>query len=324
MKRLLLITSLLLSSATGFANNEERETLGDSLDVSAVIRVDNYFKPDANGDHQDNMRIKGSVIKFTATISENIKAVIALKLDRMIRRNGDSVESSIELEEFLKYAYVEIRNIGGKPIAVVIGKKGIPMGLGFDRFLNHHNNPVRGLRNYDQVFGITVTLDSETLGKIQASVFENLEGSSDLDIGSVGSYAIRYSREIMDGLEGNISYAHLGHDDREDEDRISIGAVYKTDRNTFWAEGIFFTNHATYGDATAINAGASRTFKFGEAVAAINFIEDHMTQLALGLNIQVNDSIRVGPEVRYSMYDDEDRDDEVTYGIRTEIRLRKK
>jgi len=323
MKNLLLLGSLLLTCTTGFAQ-EEKETLGDALDVSAVVRVDNYFKPDSNGDYEDNMRIKGSVIKFTATISENIKAVIAIKLDRMLRANGDSVESSLELEEFLKYAFVEIRNIGGKPVAVVIGKKGIPMGLGFDRFLNQHNNPVRGLRNLDEVFGITVTLDSETLGKIQASVFENLEESKDLDVGTVGSYAIRYSREIMDGLEGNISYAHLGHDDREDEDRLSIGAVYKTGKNTFWAEGIYFTNHSSYGDAVAVNVGASRKFKFGEAVAAVNFIEDHMTQLALGLNISVNDSIRVGPEVRYSMYDDEERDDETTYGVRTEIRLRKK
>jgi hypothetical protein len=323
MKKILLITTLLLTSITSIAT-EEKETLGDVLDVSAVVRVDNYFAEDADGDYQDNMRIKGSVINFTATISENVKAVIALKLDRMIRANGESADYDFDIESFLKYAYVEIRNIGGRPVAVVIGKKGIPAGLRFDRFLNIHNNPVRGLRNYDQVFGMTVTLDSETLGKIQASVFENLENSGDLDVGTMGSYAIRYSREILDGLEGNITYSHLGHEDREDEDRISIGAVYKTGPNTFWAEGIFFTNHATYGDATAVNVGASRKFKFGEAVAAFNFIEDHMTQLALGLNISVNDSVRVGPEVRYNMYDDEDRDDDVVYGVRTEVRINKK
>lgn len=322
MKKLLAIVSVAMLATPSFSS--QNETLNDVLDVSATINIDNYYAQSSSGDYEDNAQIKGSAIKFTAKISENIRAVLLLKLDRTLRANGVDISSQMNLEEFVKHAYIDIRNVGGSPVAVLIGKQSIPMGVGFDRMLNVHANRVRGLRTIDEVFGLTVTLDNETIGKIEASVFEDTDGAGDLDIGEMNSYTIRYSRVVADGVEVRGSYSRLGHEDRDDETRAVVGAVYKVEKNTFWAEGVYFTNHAKFGDGHAANVGYSREFKYGEAVASVSFIQDSLVQVAAGLNLKVSDSVSVGPEVRYNMYEDSDLEDDYEYGVRTQIRLRKK
>ncbi len=116
----------------------------------------------------------------------------------------------------------------------------IPTGLAYDGFLNVHNNPIRGFRNIDEVLGVTVSLDHATIGKIQASVFENTDGAKDLSIGTVGSYSVRYSRDLAQGLNAEVTYIHLEHEGRD-------------------AEGIYFTNSKKYTESNfGVNLGAKK------------------------------------------------------------------
>ncbi|HAZ14215.1 MAG TPA: hypothetical protein DCY86_15615 [Bdellovibrionales bacterium] len=304
----------------------EDTSLGDAFDVSMVTRWDNYFKPDGTGDYRFNSRIKASSITLTANISKNIKAVLQLKLDQVIRKNGVAASQTFDLEGFIKQAYVEIANIGGQPIAIIIGKQLIPGGLLYGKpMLDFHEDPLHGVRDMNELFGFAVRLDYEMIGKIEAAVFENLDAKGDLDLGTIGSVSVRWSREVYENLTVGAGYTHLGDEANPDADIVEVSGVYKLGDHTFYAEGMYFHNNPKYpnADFTVATGYTYKFIKWGEVTAQMTYIHNYLFQVAAGMNFKVNDSLTVGPEVRWNVYDTSFKND-WEFGVRTQLKLSSK
>jgi hypothetical protein len=307
--------AIVLTGSFGFAKSP--------LSIEGTIRIDSTWAEDADGDFVDDLRLKGTELKFTTQISDKIKLVVRNVFDRQLRKAGEDVSSSFDIEKFFKEAYIKITDVGGKPVAVVIGKREIAFGQDFERLLNYHGNPVHSVAELNQVIGITVALTTKDLGKIEASVFEDSDGAKDLDVGEVNSYSVRWSKELSENMTAKISYMHLEHEDGDDsEERVSLGGVYKVDDYTFWAEGVYFTNSSKYaGSDYAVNAGASKKMGSCEVVASISFVDNNLLQLATGVRVQLTERITLGPEARYNIYDDATgKDDGLTAGARVEVK----
>ncbi|HAZ14778.1 MAG: hypothetical protein A2X86_22355 [Bdellovibrionales bacterium GWA2_49_15] len=319
------IMALMMIAPVAMAADATDTSLGDAFDVSMTTNWDNYFKPDGAGDYRFNSRIKSSSINLTANISKSIKAVLQLKIDQVIRKNGIAVSQTFDLEGFIKNAYVEIVNIGGQPIAVIIGKQKIPFSLGDGRLLDNHEDSLNPVRDMNDLVGFTVRLDYAMIGKIEVAVFENLAGKGDLDLGTIGSVAVRWSREVYKDITVSASYTHLGDEANPDADIVEIAGVYKLGDHTFYAEGMYFHNNPKYPNADfTVMAGYSyKLFKFGEVVAQMTYIHNYLFQVAAGMNFKVNDSLTVGPEVRWNVYDTSFKND-WEFGVRTQLKLASK
>ena len=104
--------------------------------------------------------LQGFFVKLEARLAKNI-AYLGGYLFRRLRVNGQSVEiTPLEIDKFVSTANIEIRNIGGKPIAFIIGKQRVPFGSKIRKMPSFVNDPTYFPVNFNAgVFGFTVELE---------------------------------------------------------------------------------------------------------------------------------------------------------------------
>lgn len=294
---------------------------GDRFQIQGDLPIDLIMREDPNGDMEDNLRLKGFEIQLTGKISENIKAVIRTRLDRVLRQNGQDAKSQFDVEDFIKDAYIKITNIGGQPVAFVVGKHKIAFGQNFTEMPITHENPLEGALKQQDVIGFTVALNYnlfELIDTVEFSGFETEAG--DLDIGEFDGAALRLSKSINDKIKAQMSYMHKGNghsDTLEQEDRVSVGMVYQDGAWTAWIEGVYLRNHPKYQQADlAITGGLAYTRGPGTVAVESTYIQHSLTQLGIGYKLFITKDLTFGPEVRYTMYEGGSQKDALAVGAR--------
>jgi len=314
------------------AQADEEESLGldNRFQIDAQLRTDVLVKKDAAGKYRSNLREEQSYVRLTTRITENIRAVITTQLDRDLITDGRGATQTFDVENFIKEAYTEVRQVGGQPIAFVIGKQPIPFGQRMLKLpMSRPENPTERLTREEEVFGFTVALDYNffnLIDKVEMSVFETEAG--DLQIGKVDGASIRLSKQLTEKLKLTMSYMHLGngHDKSlESEDRGTIGLVYTSGAWTAWVEGIAMTNNRDNPNSDyAVTAGVARKLGPGEIAVEASYIQNSLTQLGLGYRMNVTKNLSIGPEVRYTWYDDSThgaRENELQAGVSAVVKL---
>lgn len=297
----LSLVSAMAISAVAFADNAD-----DRFKVEGVINTD-LILPESV-DYQDTVRFKGSSIKITAQMAENIKAVLKMKLDREFRVNGSANNPDFDVEDFIEEANIEIRKIGGRPVAVIIGKQQIAFGQHLSKMPVFQNSALHGLFEQKQVFGLTVALDMDfnLFDKLEASFFETK--ANDLSIGEFDGYSVRLTKNLSKALKVVVSHMDKGNgynSSLDSEQRTSLGVVYKNPKGgwTAYLEGIYFQGNTTYKLGNyGVEAGMSFKAGPGEVAVETTLIEDSLVQLGIGYVFQVNSELTFGPEIRYVNY----------------------
>lgn len=123
-----------------------------------------YFASSTN-DYASNLRAQDARITLTAKLSENIKAVISAQISETLRQNGVDVNGEkFNLNKFIQEAYIEIKmDMGGNPVAVVVGKQAIPFGQNASKLPMFRDNLLYDVGTIDQVIGVTVRMDRNLL-----------------------------------------------------------------------------------------------------------------------------------------------------------------
>ena len=155
-------------------------------------------------------------ITLEAQLAKNIKAYLGGYLFRRLRLNGQSVEiTPFEIDKFISTANIEIRNVGGKPIAFIIGKQRVPFGSKIRKMPSFVNDPTYFPVNCNAgVFGFTVKLEElPFFDLLEASVFESQSG--DLEIGTIDGASLRLTKEFGRRLKARASYMKKDHSDNE-------------------------------------------------------------------------------------------------------------
>lgn len=314
MKGLIWVIALVLVFSLNFstkiqANDEALLGSDFNLDVSGAIRTRLRV---LNG--EETVQLSKSFVKLSADWQQKIRAVITTKLDRVLRQSGSAVATEMDVGNFVKDAYIEIRNIAGIPVAVVVGKQAVAFGNAMTHMPQFNESPLWGLQNKTEVFAVTVKLETGILGlfdKAEVSIFE-LEGG-DFEIGRVNGASLRISKELTKQWFLRLSAMHMGDEDMVDEgeDRASVGLVYKSKDNSFvgWIEGIVFSNNPSYPDSNvAITAGGLlKVTKGVNVVAEYSYIQDSIQEIGVGTRVMLTQNVSAGAEVRYR--DDMNNDD---------------
>lgn len=271
------------------------------------LPVDVIATPGAEKSSQ--IRMQDFEIKVNREISENIRASVKFKLDRALYENGSFLPQTFNFEDFIKEAKIEVRNIGGKPVALVIGKQEMAFGVDTTKMPIPPESPVHNLVVQNEVIGFTVALEQDfnLFDKVELSGFETKAG--DLQIGTFDGAAVRISKNITEQIKVAVSAMHLGNGyDKTlgSENRQSVGLVFKSKDENYelWTEAVRFDNNQLYKNSrSAISVGGARKFGPGSVTVEATLVPGSLRQIGIGYNLELRKNLYVGVEVRGTQYD---------------------
>lgn len=92
--------------------------------------------------------------------------------------NGSFSPQTFNFEDFIKEAKIVVRNIGGKLVALVIGKQGMAFGVDTTKMPIPTESPVHNLVVQNEAIGFTVALEQDFnfFDKVELSGFETKAG----------------------------------------------------------------------------------------------------------------------------------------------------
>lgn len=285
---------------------------GDHLDVEGKVRGTVGFR--AGDLDKEDANVSRTYLKLTGKILEQVRVVVTGEINRQLRANGEDVSDSFDVSEFLKEAYIELRFIGGEPIAVVVGKHEIAFGQELRKMPVFENSPLYNKLFQERVMGFTVKLNYELMNaidEIAVSAFSSNQDANNTlgDITNIDSVSARIKGRILkDGSLGyRASYMYLGNEETDGvaENRGTVGLVYATESG--WGASIdgLVTDKTTNGDEYqyAIRGDISKEVGPGEVVVEATYVQDDVLQLGIGYNLYLTQNTTIGAEVRYSDYD---------------------
>lgn len=314
---LALFSQMLLSPTQVLAQSDE-VLLGDDfkLGYDAEINLNALNSKVDGGD----IRLQSSYVKLSLEWKNKVRAVVKTKLEEIFAENKIDLNDDFSLGEFIKEAYIEIREINGSPMAIIVGKQPMAFGQGVEAMPLFRNNPLVQLQEIVEVFGVTVDLSEGLFGifdQAELSVFET-EGE-DLKLGEIDGVSLRLSKMITDQILLTLSHAELGnnHLDSGHERRTSIGLIGESTDGVLvgWVEGIYFSNNPEYPKAEfgLTVGGMMRVHETTDVIVEYNMIQNELQEIGLGVRTNLTQNVTVGAEVRYRNY--VERKDDVIFGI---------
>lgn len=299
-------------------DSNDLELLGGDLRIGYEGEVN--LNGTSSNRENEAVDLKGSYVTLSATWKNKIRAVITGKLEKIFEENDIELKDGFKLEEFIADAYIEIREINGSPMAVIVGKHPIAFGQNIQAMPLFKNNPLANLQEIDEVFGLTVDLTEGLFGifdQAEVSVFETEAG--DLSIGKIDGVSVRLSKMLTDNWLLTLSHAEMGnnHLNTGKERRTSVGLIGESTDGMLvgWVEGMFFSNNPEYPNSSfGITTGAMvRVHETTDVIVEYTYIEKELHQIALGTRVALTQNLTIGAEIRYNNY--VERKDEIVLGV---------
>jgi hypothetical protein len=323
-----LLLGTLLFTLAGSPVVYSYDGYGDDLDYyddEALILGDDFritydAEINANSMSGSALNLKGSYLYASIEWREKIRFAIKGKLEKLFDENGVSLADDFSLAEFITDAYIEIREINGTAMAIIIGKQPMAFGQNVQAMPLFHNNPLASLQEIKEVFGVTVDLREGIFGlfdQAELSVFETEAG--DFSIGQIDGVSIRLSKMITDQILLTLSHAEMGnsHLNSGHERRTSVGLIGESTDGILvgWVEGMYFSNNPNYPNSSfgITVGGMMRVREAVDVVIEYNWIEKELSEIGLGVRTHLTPNVTLGAEVRYRNY--VERDNDVIFGI---------
>ncbi len=307
-------------------------TLSSIAPISAqdLELLDGDFKVGYEGEINSNVmagtesgsmtNLNGSYVSLNAEWKNKIRMVLTGKLEAIFKDNQVEFNDGFSLEEFISEAYIEIKEVGGSPIAVIVGKQPIPFAQNVQAMPIFSNNPLANLQQINEVYGVTVDLTEGLFGmfdQVEMSAFETESG--DLSIGSIDGVSIRLSKMLTDNILLTIGHAELGnsHLDSGNERRTTVGLIGESNDGMLvgWVEGMYFSNNPEYPDSSfGITVGGMvKVHRTTDVIVEFNYIEREVMQYAVGTRTALTENLSLGVEARFNDY--VNRDNDIVLGI---------
>jgi hypothetical protein len=298
-------------------NEVDLELVGKdfNIEVEGAVVV-NHIAGDVDASH-----LKGSYITLSKDWNERVRVVITAKLDQIFKENKIELTDDFDLGRFVEEAYIEIKEVGGTPTAIIIGKQPIAFGQNVQEMPIFENNPLADLQEIKEVHGLTVDLSTGLFGLVdqfEVSVFETEDG--DLNIGKIDGLSVRMSKLLTDQWLVTGSHARLGnnHLGSGTESRTSLGLIGENEEGTLvgWAEGIYFSNNPEYPNSQfgITIGGMIKVHETTDVIVEYSHIEKAINEIAIGVKTAVTANSTIGAEVRHRTFSD-GRDDDLIFGV---------
>ena len=315
MSSLMLIFSLSLN-AQDTGSDDDSGLLGDDFAITFDGELNTGATINTNGDTASDLR--GSYVSLSVEWKQKVRAVITAKLEALFKEGKVEFKDDFSLGEFIKEAYIEIREVGGSPVAIIVGKHPMAFGQNIQAMPFFENNPLANLQEIDEVYGVTIDLTEGLFGlfdQAEVSIFETEAG--DMKLGKIDGVSIRLSKMITDQWLLTLSHARLGENQQGRESKTSLGLVGETSDGTLvgWVEGLYFSNNPEYPNSSfgITVGGMMRVHETTDIIVEYNWVEKELQEIGIGVRTALTQNLSIGAEVRYRNY--VEADNELMFGI---------
>lgn len=300
-----ILISLLVA---GGVQADDAAALGGTIVLADVLAA--KAKHNSETDDYSTSLVHVDMITFSADITDKIKVKLIGFLVDLFMIDGKPVDSvdHTKIEDFIYSATIEIKEIGGTPHAIIIGKGAQAFGQAINKMPGRRGNPIVNAQDINQVMGITLKLkDMNFFDLVEVSAFETKAG--DLFIGDTDGFSLRVTKKLTKKLKAQASVSHQGYGELDDERRGSIGFIYSDGGWDIWAEGLYLDGFSQYPDADlAFTAGISKKVGKGRVTIQTTYIQKSLTHIGIGYEYSINDVIKVGAEIKCNFNFDGTRD----------------
>lgn len=316
----IVASQMALSPQVLLAEDNDSKLLGDDFRLSYDSEINtNYSTGSQEG---DVINLDESYLSLSAEWKNKIRGVIKTKLENIFQDNRVEFNDDFSLSEFIREAYIEIREVNGSPMAIVVGKQPMAFGQNVEAMPLFADNPLADMQDIEEVFGVTVDLSEGLFGvfdQAELSVFET-EGE-DFKIGEIDGVSVRLSKMLTDQVLLTLSHAELGnnHLDTDNERRTSVGLIGESTDGVLvgWVEGLYFSNNPEYPNADfgITTGGMMRVHDTTDVIVEYNYIEKELHEIGVGVRTNLTQNVSIGAEVRYQNYVEDNKDSDVVFGI---------
>lgn len=286
---------------------QTRQFRSGQLEVEAGSSLDVFGRKEEGKKFGEKVSVEDAFLRLKYNATRNIRFLLLAKFEADLRENGVSLPVDFDIEKFIWSAFIEIREVAGQPVALIVGKHNMAFGSNATRLPTEDAFGIgENLIRTGEVIGVTVRLDKRILNfldTLEASIFET--GQSDLGIGSIDGFAVRVSKRVVRNVVAKASYRYRGFGDdntKNEEHTFGLAVVYSDGRWSAWVEGLGLVDNNNYPNANfALVIGVARFLSFGEVSGEFQFVENHFHAYRVGLKVPVTRNIMVGPEARYTV-----------------------
>lgn len=288
-----------------FDFNDDSDLLGSDFNfgIDGVVNLGAMV----NRDGQFSGTMQKSFVQLSLEWRQRVRAVITARLDHLFDENNVHFTDDFSIGEFIQDAYIEIREVAGSPVAIVVGRQHIPFAQGVEAMPFYKNNPLYELQDIEGVYGFTVNLTQGLFGlfdQAEVSVFESEGGS--FKLGRIDGMSLRLSRMITEHWLLTLSHARLGNNHLGDdarETRTSIGLIGETRDGVIvgWAEGMIITNNPEYVETNlGLTAGVMmNVYRATDVIVEYSWLQKELQEIALGVSTNLSKRVTLGAEIRY-------------------------
>lgn len=289
-----------------------KNAIDEKLEISVSADINGSVSYDGD---DESYNLAESTVTLSMDWDNKVRAVITANLEKLKEQGELDFIDDFEVEEFIRDAYIEIKNVAGTPVAMIVGKHRMAFGQNYQNMPVHNESPLSNLQEIEEVVGLTLKLNHGVLGQIEASFFETEAG--DLGIGDETGYSIRLSRALTDKISASVSYASMTNQDGSEEDRMSVGIVARVnDQIVAYAEAINSDDGSS--DYWAFTLGAAYELDAKNSISVeYNTLEDELDQFGIAFSHKLSESTTVSLGLRHTQYEDgSDDDTSVTASVR--------
>jgi len=253
-------------------------------------------------------------------LGDHVRAVLIASIRDQISY-GASEEEYQRLSEMIYRSYIEIQNIGGRPVALIIGKFASEFGTEITNFRNYiFRDEFELTSRSSRVLGLAMEVEDDILGfAFQASIYRPYI-NRDQNLGLPGgSYSLK--KEIIRNLVLKYS-SMINLDLQRSEVKRSLELIYTKDKIRSWVniqkfEDVYMGGELISGFSSQIGSEYSVTDKI-KLVVQYSVVESVLSKIETGLEFELIDG-RLYLFPSYSRYD---RNGEVEDSYRLLFRYR--
>lgn len=291
MKKLFVLIYLLLNIDIAFAANRAE-------DLGSVITLEGL---------RTGLPYTSTVVtsaEVNIDLGDHVRAVLIASIRDQISY-GASEEEYQRLSEMIYRSYIEIQNIGGSPVALIIGKFASEFGTEITNFRNYiFRDEFELTSRSSRVLGLAVEIEDDILGfAFQASIYRPYI-NRDQNLGLPGgSYS--FKKEIIRNLVLKYS-SMINLDLQRSEVKRSLELIYAKDKIRSWVniqnfENVYMGGELISGISTQIGSDYSVTDKI-KLVIQYSIVESVLSKLETGVEFELIDG-RLYLFPSYSRYD---------------------
>ena len=259
---------------------------------------------------------------------QQVRTVAKINLSHLFTyHDGNEIRfadgESFEVGQFVDHAFIEFREVGGAPVAVLVGKKDLFLGVRSIETIMSMSSNYWGTKGHNGVFALTVKFDTNEISpfdqlvdRVELTLYEAEGEDFDINGEEAAGFIAQVEKDLSDRTTFVIGYSQHSNEylrsEMNDFDNFDygpqstgvIGLQHRFNKDVRgWAEALAVQRYPTI--MSSLRNGDDDYYFGGSVGGAVDFFDDAFT-VAGHVNVLAGLSQEFGLGVRVPLFSKKD------------------